>query len=488
MKILQKKGDSLEILCMPSELNFEIGDYLKIGDDENFLLTQVIDVGYVELPGGTEDLLRDLVVDEIEAVSVIDPYNTSSLTSMIKEARTLTAKVRAVFDHGVLSMNSPWLPSRYSSKFEKASGNFLMNAVIRDDGVYSFEVGKVGGEPFKLSLTRIDGSLSIITGKKESGKSHLAKILIEAIAVHGGTVLIFDVNGEYVNLDKTVEGFESVLASSLKVLNPGINFTASLSDMGLKTFLDILEHVYHTPTTSLREIARIWKKIEKRYGKVSLELLLEVVEHENLNEAVREALLSRLQSIQSSGFIRDENPTDFEALVQRRPLGNIMVVNLSKLLPSTRRLVVEFILSRLTSLLSQNKADPVFLLAEEAHLYLRETYWEDLVTRMRHIGVFPILVTNQPDTIPEYVYRQADNIFLFNFANDSDLEKIAKISKIDSETVRILVKKMPPRTCLLLGKIVSDIPVVTKVRPSSLQTLGQTKLLFKKTNTVAQMG
>ncbi|MEM2972865.1 MAG: hypothetical protein QXS50_01780, partial [Candidatus Caldarchaeum sp.] len=123
--------------------------------------------------------------------------------------------------------------------------------------------------------------------------------------------------------------------------------------------------------------------------------------------------------------------------------------------------------------------DPVFLLAEEAHLYLRETYWEDIVTRMRHLGVFPVIVTNQPDTIPELVYRQADNIFLFNFTNDSDLEKIAKVSKVDAETVRTLVKKMPPRYCLVIGRVVSDIPLMVRVRPSSLMTMGKTKLFFR---------
>ncbi|MEM4187451.1 MAG: hypothetical protein QW801_09320, partial [Candidatus Caldarchaeum sp.] len=209
------------------------------------------------------------------------------------------------------------------------------------------------------------------------------------------------------------------------------------------------------------------------------ENLLTAVEKENMNEAVREALLSRLQSVKSSGFFDEHHNTDIEEALSNKPNGNVAVVDLSRMLPSTRRLVVEYLLSRLSGLLSMNKLDPVFLLAEEAHLYLRETYWEDIVTRMRHLGVFPVIVTNQPDTIPELVYRQADNIFLFNFTNDSDLEKIAKVSKVDAETVRTLVKKMPPRYCLVIGRVVSDIPLMVRVRPSSLMTMGKTKLFFR---------
>jgi len=290
---------------------------------------------------------------------------------------------------------------------------------------------------------------------------------------------VLDVNGEYSSLDRTVEGKPSHLASAIKVLQPGVNFKTSLREMGLKTFLDILEHVYGTPSTSLRELARIWRRMEKKGSEVCLENLMEVVEHEQLNEAVRDALLSRLQSIKSSGFVDEDASIDLVEILSSKQGGNVAVVDLSNLLSSVRRLVVEFLLSHLSSLLSQERLEPVFLLAEEAHLYLRETYWEDIITRMRHIGLFPIFVTNQPDTIPELVYRQSDNIFLFNFTNDGDLEKIARVSKIDTETVKTLVKKMPARHCLLMGRMVSDIPLMVKVKPSNLLTMGVTKRFFR---------
>jgi len=97
---------------------------------------------------------------------------------------------------------------------------------------------------------------------------------------------------------------------------------------------------------------------------------------------------------------------------------------------------------------------------------------------MRHIGVFPIFVTNQPDMIPDSVYRQADNIFLFNFTNDSDLDYLAKASRVDVETVKRIVKALPPKRCLIVGRIVNDIPVVVKVRELHVKTMGETKLFF----------
>ena len=102
------------------------------------------------------------------------------------------------------------------------------------------------------------------------------------------------------------------------------------------------------------------------------------------------------------------------------PGGGALVISLKKSSSLTKKMVVEIILNELVQLLEREAIPPVFLFAEEAHLYLRDTYWDDIVTRMRHFGIFTTLITNQPDAINDGIYRQADNIFLFNFTNETD--------------------------------------------------------------------
>jgi len=145
-----------------------------------------------------------------------------------------------------------------------------------------------------------------------------------------------------------------------------------------------------------------------------------------------------------------------------------------------RRIVVELLLSKITELLSHTRLRAVFLFAEEAHLYLRETYWDDIVTRMRHLGIFTTFVTNQPDTIQESIYRQADNIFLFNFTNERDLDVVARAAKIDGESVKLLVKDLPVGHCLAIGDVVRDFPVVVNVRPLDVEALGGTRFFFQE--------
>ena len=54
------------------------------------------------------------------------------------------------------------------------------------------------------------------------------------------------------------------------------------------------------------------------------------------------------------------------------------------------------------------------------------------------LGIFTTFITNQPDTIQQNIYRQADNIFLFNFTNENDLEAVSKAAKVDAETVKLI--------------------------------------------------
>jgi DNA helicase HerA-like ATPase len=196
-----------------------------------------------------------------------------------------------------------------------------------------------------------------------------------------------------------------------------------------------------------------------------------------MHESVREALMSRLLSLSETDFFDDENPVKIEEILNSRS-GRIIVIDLSKSIHQTKKIIVEYMLSRLSSLLREGAIDPLFLVAEEAHLYLRETYWDDLVTRMRHIGIFPIFVTNQPDSIPETIYRQADSIFLFNFTNESDLNYISKASRIDSDTIKRIAKMLSPRHCLIIGRVVNDLPIVVRVKEVELRAMGETRLLF----------
>lgn len=479
MKIFSKQKDTLDILAFPSEILVEKGQYLLVSEGDKFMLAQVIDVNYADIPGILEDMLREVSLEIVNHENIFDPFDTGSLTIMIKEARMIRCKIRCIVEGDRIAHNSSWLPSRFRSNISVAKAELLRN-IMKLLGKRKINIGTVGGEDFWVDAESFDGRLTIITGKKETGKSHVTKLISTALVEYGALVIVLDINGEYVNLKRRVDGSQSNIALRHEVLEPGKNFRVRTEEVGLRTFMDILIHVYDTPSSSSREFFRIWNAVKRNKGEVTLRDLIDIIQKTQLHESVREALMSRLMTIKATGIITDEGGciTSFEKVVKGTG-GKMLVVNLRDLLPSTRRVVVEYLLSKLTELLQAKRLPPVFLVAEEAHLYLRDTYWDDMVTRMRHLGLSPIFVTNQPDSIPETIYRQADNIILFNFTNEADLEAIAKTSRIDSESVKAIVASLPPRYCLLIGYLIKDIPIVVKVREIDVETMGKTRLFFE---------
>ncbi len=243
--------------------------------------------------------------------------------------------------------------------------------------------------------------------------------------------------------------------------------------------LSILINALHLPGTSAREFRRIWHYLLQQNA-LSMHELGEAIRNWKCNQHVRDALYSRYHTLLNSGLFTD-NSTQITSLGEALDLarvGGVVVINLRDTSNIDRLIVVEFLLGKLLELLSNWKLRAVFLFAEEAHLYLKETYWDDIVTRMRHFGVFTTFITNQPDTIRENIYRQADNLFLFNFTNEHDLETVSKASRVDSETIKSVARDLPPYNCLVSGRIVNDFPIVAKIRRLDVHAMGQTRLFF----------
>ncbi|MCS7142508.1 MAG: DUF87 domain-containing protein [Aigarchaeota archaeon] len=433
---------------------------------------------YADLPGILEDLLREMAVENVEVNSFLDPYNVSSITKLIRESRVIECKIRGWIAGDRLHQNSTWLPSRFSAKLVKVDNRYVMRLACGDP-VVPVNIACTKGENLTIDATRIDGALTIITGKKESGKSHTVKAIIMELVAKGCIVVVFDINGEYVGLGSDEKGNPTEIASMMDVLVPGKNFKIGLRSMGVKAMANVLEYALNTPQNSVREFINIWEALEGA-NNLNIKSLLDAVRFRHMNESVREALLSRLQTIFGSNVISDDSGDPLEESIADGNRGLLLVIRLDRLMSYIRRLIVEYVLTRLSILLLSNKIPPIFLVAEEAHLYLRETYWDDMVTRMRHIGVSPIIVTNQPDSVPETIYRQADNVFLFNFTNERDLENISKSTNVDVETVKKIVPNLPRGSALLIGRLVNDVPMVINVKRIGALTLGETKSFFKE--------
>src|SRR5213593_70408 len=474
MRIYRKEADEVQLIAFPDE-HVHKGDYFVIEDQSQSrgLLVQAIDLQYANVPGVLEDILRDVMTDGELSGEDVDPLNISSQVDALKDTRLAVCKIRGtIAQDGSLSPSSSWLPSRTSSKIRP----YPVNRLIMNGGKMPVKLGHNDGEPISVDASGLDGCLNIITGRKGSDKSHLAKLLLLSMAGWGAPCIVLDVNGEYVNLHKSKDGRQSNSRLTVLAVRSGLNFATA--KLGLRTIAGVLSHALDLPATSSKVFTTIWRQLESR-GEVSLPNLISTVQTWSCHESVRDALASRLQVLLETGLFTDEtNPLTEEKILHTIENGGVLVVNLKNQNQTVRRILVEIFLGELTKILSSNWLRAAFLFAEEAHLYLRDTYWDDIVTRMRHIGLFTTFITNQPDTVQEAIYRQADNIFIFNFTNEHDIEAIGKVAKADSETIRYLVRGIPTRRCLLLGNVVHDLPMMVDVEPLDVRTMGETRLFF----------
>ncbi|MDQ3847530.1 MAG: DUF87 domain-containing protein [Thermoproteota archaeon] len=478
MKILSKNGNELLLLAMKEDSAAK-GDYLLIEDRGRSMIVQVYDEEYLSSQALIEDIVKEEVVNASSIENIHDPLNIGNLSRLVRDARVFRAKIRASVNDGKISSDVGWLPSRVESRIRRI-GMKELESLLGRCGVFPIPVGRAGHEEdFEIYAEDLDGKLTVITGKKESGKSHLSKVLIKTLVQYGAFVIVFDLNNEYGGLGWSRTGVPSSINQQVKVLEPGKTLRFTLNYCGKTAISGMLKNALDMPAASLREFLRIWDSCESKQS-LSIDAIGNAVNTWNLNELVRDALVSRYHVIQSSKlFVNGDGGLKFEDIISGKT-GAAMIINMGEVSPTVRRMVVELVLSKIVDLLEHKQIPPIFLFAEEAHIYIRDTYWEDIITRMRHFGIYTTFITNQPDAISDGIYRQVDNIFLFNFTNDNDLDKISKVSLADNDTIRSIVRTLPQRHCLAIGKAVCDLPVVIKVAAAELVMLGETKKFFTK--------
>ena len=474
--MFDKQSDVVRVLVLPNECVTK-GEYLLLDDGSgDRVVVQVIDEEFVDIPGLLEDVIREAIYAENGGKD--DPLGVAPLSKMLRDSRFLLCKIRGVIRRdGKFETILPRVPSRVSSRISRVSVSTLLSLVL-PHSPRKILLGKdLLGNDIYINADDLDGSLTVITGMKGSGKSHLAKVLMLGLIRHGAPVLIFDINGEYVKLGYNKVGTKNEFYDKIKVFRPGENVKFSLSYLGLETLTAVLTTIMGLPAPSSRELAEIWRAAERR-GEVTLEALIEMTERYVGNLWVRDALISRLLALKRSGLITTGRGTRVEELLDSISSGGALVFVLRNLPPLVVKLAVEITLRKIVELLEVGKLHPLFLLAEEAHLYISETRWDDIITRMRHLGIFTIFVTNQPDALGTKVYRQMDNIFLFTFKNDSDLDLVSRASKLDQLTITSLVRDLARGYCLIAGRIVGSLPCIVKVRDLETETLGLTKCVW----------
>ena len=331
------------------------------------------------------------------------------------------------------------------------------------------------GNLFEVSAYDLQG-LNLIVGFKGAGKSHLAKAMLLDLTRHRAGCLVFDVNDEYSRLDVGRNGQPKPELEGLFMrLRPGETLKFPLSDIEPEVLVNVMEAL-GLRDASLAEFSEIVGGLGRNV--LSLEFLKEKAE-EVKTPSVRGAILRRLRMLKDTGLIDDNLPQgQLASVLSQLNEGKTLVVNLKGLAKPVMRTAVQVLLSNLLNLLEARKLEPIFLFAEEAHLYIDRADIEDMVTRMRHLGLWQFYITNTPTSLPELLVRQTDNLFCFYLSLPDDVKYVAPASGLEPEVLQRLVSALPPRHFLAVGQATEGYPVILRNRELDVTAAGETRYRF----------
>jgi len=487
MEMFRKIGDEVILVYNPRSESVEVGESIKILDENHGrgLIVQVIEQSLVDLTGILEDIIRRESIGEVEVEEHI-PQEYERYRLDVKNMKFARAKIRKEISvkngEEIIGDWTGWVPDRTAS-VESLDDEWLMKklGIQKDLFKYPVVLGETAykQKPLITSAYYLQG-ITVIVGKKGTGKSHIAKALLLGLIDHTGKGIVFDINDEYAAMRFNEDGTRSPYHDKILPLDPGGNLRFTLSYIGADVFFDVIQTTMGLSEPSAFELRNLWDKIVEDEGSLTFSRLCQAAEDE-LSGRILGAVTRRLDRMEQTRIFADDpaEATTLEDEFQNIDEGGALVINLKMKSKDTVDLVVQTLLRKTEELLESGH-HPLFIFAEEAHMYLRETNWADAVTRMRHLGTYQIYMTNTPTEIRPLVIRQTDNLILFHLTESRDLQHISAAARIDPETVEQVARALPSRTCLVIGENTKHYPFVIKTKPLNVQTAGETRLYFKE--------
>jgi len=345
----------------------------------------------------------------------------------------------------------------------------------------SATIGSITGvEPFyvQLDFEKLVEKPFAIYGRTGVGKSILNKLLCCAIlAKKAGSVLIFDMHGEYGIYSKTdnTEGLKYYFPHDVEVfsLDPG--------NAEARPF--ILDPRFITPddlVVALRnltdQMVDMIYQIDRMRGGKDLITAIRALDTTGLDEskmhpATAQALQRRMSRIDRLPFIREEGGKDaFSQLMAVIQQGKSIVLDFGEFgTDSTIYLFLANVLARrlFEKYTEENEDYPrlvVFL--EEAHRFLDPvvasyTIFSKLARETRKFNLILAIVDQRPSQIDQEVRSQVANRLVMSLKEPSDVES-ALAGVPDRGMWQNIISTIPPRTVAVIGDAIR-IPTVIDV-------------------------
>lgn len=495
MEIATIKGDEVYLIYHPIDASAEVGQQfriLELPDRTQGLIVQIISNDSLEYVGLQQELIQRVLEDRL--ATVVSHLDRESGMGEMRSLKIATAKIRKRIVNGEWCPWGGWIPTR-NVVIEPVEVDELLDNVLASSN-FPITFSAINGYPVHLSGEGLN-MVNVITGVKGTGKSHTAKHLVLQLANYRVPVIVFDINGEYVNLPDA------------QVLRWGNNFLPSLDEVGYRALQRLINSVYPLPDNSQAvfstQLPGVWAERRRfctsRKQAFTIDIPFLRNQTWSSNQRVQDAIQDRLQTIDRLGLFHRYQPSgagspgsvrhiyDKAAGDEKTP-GCPIVFDMRTLTSQEQQALVRAINDTLEDICTQ-EANPKtgrgcfpFVFYEEAHFYIQEATIINIITRGRHIGMATVFVTNTPQELPRMVFRQLDNLFLLGLTHNDDIRNVSNSSFTDEATIRSFATRMPQYHGLIIGNVTSRYPLVVTIDdlPEGVPTSGQTRSTWSRFN------
>ena len=453
-----------------SSSNVQLGDYVELSYEGHRVLGFIKEIKRVN---------RKLTDD-------LDPED-------IEQLRKLTGKDS--FFRGTISllgdvdrrMFIPRVPPEPGTQIYPASRQTLEKVFGKDDG-RKIHIGHLLTRSDVNVYLDIDSIVSrhlavlAVTG---GGKSNTVSVIIEGLLEKDGTVLVFDMHGEYVNFSFTKNGKPAVRRIDV-LLNP-----VRLNYHEFRIFANVDDSAYIQD----RYLRRAFKQVveEIRNGQTPASdfwgRLLAELQFYRTDEAFKDdwksitGVINKVEDMQE--FYGELFDTLHPPIVDQIEFGKLNVIDLSHVDEKIADIVVSHVLR---NILEKRKAFvrgergglefPIFMVLEEAHilasssLNTRSRYWISRIAREgRKFGLGLCLVTQRPKALDSNALSQANNMIILRLVEPGDQKHVQQASESLSSDLVDQLPSLNVGEALVMGKMI-PIPALVKIKLAKAKRSG----------------
>ncbi len=428
------------------------------------------------------------------------PEDVRSIREMVGSGSIFKGRISILGDFRK-RMFIPRVPPEPGTPIFKAPRETLEAVFGKDDGTKVHIGHLLTREDVKVYID-IDSIVSrhlavlAVTG---AGKSNTVSVIVEGLLEKSGTVLVFDMHGEYVNFDFSIGGKPAVNLIDLK-LNPRF-----LSYGEFRQFANIDDSAF----------------IQDRYLRKARRTVLELIERGKLQASeFWGRLLSELNAYLDSegkdfersivGVINkvedmQESFSELFDLLQKPMVdqivpGRLNVIDLSHVDEKVADIVVSHVLR---NALYRRKAFvkgeggevlefPVFTILEEAHILAsssvntRSKYWISRVAREgRKFGLGICLVSQRPKSLDPNSLSQANNMIILRLIEPGDQKHVQQASESLSSDLTQQLSSLNVGEALVMGSMI-PVPALVKIKPARSKRGGNDISAVKEWRRVAE--